>query len=231
MDEAKLGRTGSRVVCSVCNRDWFQTTSSLLKAGNAALVLSMPPEQVEQAKRNAAGNFARYIHKTKATVFVGNLPTTYTEKDIEEIFAEYGILSTQLIRDKTDGTSKGFAFLEICEQAEADRLIKEMHNYYTAPNMRMTVKAAAQQPPQTGRRYPSAQTSSSLRRSPLPGMGRENATSVISSGGSASNTTDAIETSNIRADPAEAPVRRVWNRHARKAQAADATSNKDVNTA
>ena len=30
---------------------------------------------------------------------------------------------------------------QICEQAEADRLIKEMHNYYTAPNMRMTVKA------------------------------------------------------------------------------------------
>ena len=115
MDEAKLGRTGSRVMCSVCTRDWFQTTSSLLKAGNAALVLSMPPEQVEQAKRNAAGNFARYIHKTKATVFVGNLPTSYTEKDIEEIFAEYGILSTQLIRDKTDGTSKGFAFLEVSE--------------------------------------------------------------------------------------------------------------------
>ena len=113
MDEAKLGSTGSRVMCSVCNRDWFQTTGSLLKAGNAALVLSMPPEQIEQAKRNAAGNFARYIHKTKATVFVGNLPTSYTEKDIEEIFAEYGILSTQLIRDKTDGTSKGFAFLEV----------------------------------------------------------------------------------------------------------------------
>jgi len=113
MNEAQLCKTGSRVICGICNRDWFQTTNSLLKAGNAALILPMPPEQIEQAKRNAAGNFARYNHKTKATVFVGNLPTSYTEKDIEELFAEYGILSTQLIRDKTDGTSKGFAFLEV----------------------------------------------------------------------------------------------------------------------
>lgn len=113
MNEAELGKTGSRVICGICNRDWFQTTNSLLKAGNAALILPMPPEQIEQAKRNAAGNFARYNHKAKATVFVGNLPTSYTEKDIEELFAEYGILSTQLIRDKTDGTSKGFAFLEV----------------------------------------------------------------------------------------------------------------------
>ena len=34
-----------------------------------------------------------------------------------------------------------YACIQIWEQAEADRLIKEMHNYYTAPNMRMTVKA------------------------------------------------------------------------------------------
>lgn len=115
MDVSELGRPGRRVMCGVCNRDWYQTTDSLLKTGNAALILPMPSEQVEQAKRNAAGNFVRYNHKTKATVFVGNLPTSYTEKNIEDIFAEYGILSTQLIRDRTDGTSKGFAFLEVSD--------------------------------------------------------------------------------------------------------------------
>ena len=44
-----------------------------------------------------------------------------------------------LVRDN-EGQSKGFAFLEVSNQADADRMITEMHQFYTDAQRRLTVR-------------------------------------------------------------------------------------------
>ncbi len=47
-------------------------------------------------------------------LFVGNLPSTTTEKDLQELFAEFGkVRSSKLVKDLFSGQCKGFAFIEM----------------------------------------------------------------------------------------------------------------------
>ena len=39
-----------------------------------------------------------------------------------------------------EGQSKGFAFLEVSNQADADKMILEMHQFYTDTQRRLTVR-------------------------------------------------------------------------------------------
>ncbi len=47
-------------------------------------------------------------------MYVGNLPFSSTEDDIEKLFMEYGeVNSVNLITDRETGRSRGFAFVEM----------------------------------------------------------------------------------------------------------------------
>jgi cold-inducible RNA-binding protein len=53
-------------------------------------------------------------------LYVGGLATTITEKELEELFAEYGaVTSTAVIKDRDSGQSKGFGFVEMADDTEA----------------------------------------------------------------------------------------------------------------
>lgn len=57
-------------------------------------------------------------------IFVGNLDFAATESSIRELFAPYGnIERVNLVTDRDTGRSRGFAFVEMTEAAEADRAI------------------------------------------------------------------------------------------------------------
>lgn len=57
-------------------------------------------------------------------LFVGNLPYTTTNEDLGEFFAQYGeVLSSAVIMDRATGRSKGFGFVEMTNDAEADSAI------------------------------------------------------------------------------------------------------------
>lgn len=61
-------------------------------------------------------------------IYVGNLPYTITEDDLRELFAEHGEVSAvSLVSDKFTGQSKGFAFVEMPKQAEAEAAIKALN--------------------------------------------------------------------------------------------------------
>ena len=46
-------------------------------------------------------------------LYVGNLPYTITQNDLQQIFSEYGtVVSTQIISDRETGRSRGFGFVE-----------------------------------------------------------------------------------------------------------------------
>jgi len=53
------------------------------------------------------------MQQNKKKLFVGNLPWSATEGDLEELFAKHGpLVSVSLITDRMSGRSKGFAFVE-----------------------------------------------------------------------------------------------------------------------
>lgn len=61
-------------------------------------------------------------------IYVGNLPYTTSEADIREAFAAYGEVSTvNLISDKFTGQSKGFGFVEMPNNSDADAAIKGLN--------------------------------------------------------------------------------------------------------
>jgi RNA recognition motif-containing protein len=61
-------------------------------------------------------------------LYVGNLPYTVAEEDLKELFATYGeVASVSLVTDRFSGQSKGFGFVEMPSNAEADQAIKSLN--------------------------------------------------------------------------------------------------------
>ena len=61
-------------------------------------------------------------------IYVGNLAYSVTQDDLRDAFAAYGeISSVNLITDKFTGDSKGFGFVEMPNNAEADAPIKALN--------------------------------------------------------------------------------------------------------
>ncbi len=57
-------------------------------------------------------------------LYVGNLPYTARESDLQEMFAKAGtVKSVSLITDRDTGRSKGFGFVEMESQADAQKAI------------------------------------------------------------------------------------------------------------
>jgi RNA recognition motif-containing protein len=58
-------------------------------------------------------------------LYVGNLPFQAMEDDLRDWFANAGVTTSivQVIRDKFTGNSRGFGFVEITDDAEADKAV------------------------------------------------------------------------------------------------------------
>ena len=58
-------------------------------------------------------------------VYVGNLSFATTEDELKELFTQAGtVTSVALIKDRDTGQSKGFAFIEMANQADAENAIR-----------------------------------------------------------------------------------------------------------
>ncbi len=61
-------------------------------------------------------------------LYVGNMPFDTTEDTIREMFAQCGtVVSAVLIKDRSTGYSKGFGFVEMSSQSEAQEAIKTLN--------------------------------------------------------------------------------------------------------
>ena len=75
-------------------------------------------------------------------LYVGNLSYTTTEADLETLFAKAGqVASVALIKDRGTGNSKGFAFIEMSTQVEAEKAIN-MFNGFNLDNRELKVNLA-----------------------------------------------------------------------------------------
>ena len=61
-------------------------------------------------------------------LYVGGIPYSTTEDDLKSAFGEMGtVTSATIIIDKMTGRSKGFGFVEMANDADADKAIAEMN--------------------------------------------------------------------------------------------------------
>jgi RNA recognition motif-containing protein len=82
-------------------------------------------------------------------LYVGNLSYTTTEADLKTLFAKAGqVASVALIKDRDTGRSKGFAFVEMSTQVEAENAIR-MFNSFNMDNRELKVNLAKPRETQT----------------------------------------------------------------------------------
>jgi RNA recognition motif-containing protein len=61
-------------------------------------------------------------------IYVGNLPYSVTDGDLRETFSRFGeVAQVNLITDKFTGESKGFAFVDMSNNSQADAAIKGLN--------------------------------------------------------------------------------------------------------
>ncbi|MDR3554676.1 MAG: RNA-binding protein [Syntrophobacteraceae bacterium] len=62
-------------------------------------------------------------------IHVGNLAENVTADDLKGLFSTFGeVSSVDLITDRWSGRSKGFGFVEMLNNSEADKAMKSLNN-------------------------------------------------------------------------------------------------------
>ena len=83
-------------------------------------------------------------------IYVANISYTATEQDIRDLFSEYGeVVSVKIITDKFTGQSKGFGFVEMESESDAQKTISEL-NGKPFMGKTLTLAEARPQQPRTG---------------------------------------------------------------------------------
>ena len=83
-------------------------------------------------------------------IYIGNLPYSTTEDDLRQLFAEYGsVTSANIIKDRDTGNSKGFGFVEMDNQADAEKAIENLNgSAVSGRNIRVNeARPRAERPP------------------------------------------------------------------------------------
>lgn len=75
-------------------------------------------------------------------IYVGNLSYNATEDDLRQAFSQYGdVSSVSVIKDRETGRPRGFAFVEMPDEAQAKQAIENLNNAEIA-GRRVTVNEA-----------------------------------------------------------------------------------------
>jgi RNA recognition motif-containing protein len=83
-------------------------------------------------------------------LYVGNLPYDVGEADLQQLFSAAGTVdSVNVVRDMATGRARGFAFVEMGTDAEAQKAI-EQFNSYSMGGRNLTVNEARPKPERSG---------------------------------------------------------------------------------
>ncbi len=82
-----------------------------------------------------------------AKLYVGNLPYSVTEERLQQHFAQHGsVVSARIITDKFTGRSKGFGFVEMSSDQEAERAVTALNGTDFEGRSIVVSEARPQQP-------------------------------------------------------------------------------------
>ena len=83
-------------------------------------------------------------------LYVGNLPYDTGEQDLQTLFAEAGTVDTvNVMRDMATGRARGFAFVEMASDEDAQKAITQLNNYQLG-GRNLTVNEARPKPQSSG---------------------------------------------------------------------------------
>jgi cold-inducible RNA-binding protein len=83
-------------------------------------------------------------------LYVGNLPFTAGEAELQELFGQAGAVdSVKVMRDMATGRARGFAFVEMATDDDAQKAIDKFHNYEFG-GRNLTVNEARPRPERSG---------------------------------------------------------------------------------
>lgn len=84
----------------------------------------------------------------EAKIYVGNLSKSTTREELEVLFAQAGeVTVAEVIKDRKSGESKGFGFVTMSAQLEADKAVS-MFNSYSLSGSVLKVSMAKPRTPQ-----------------------------------------------------------------------------------
>jgi cold-inducible RNA-binding protein len=84
-------------------------------------------------------------------LYVGGLAYSVTDKELEDFFTAQGkVVSAVVIKDRDSGQSKGFGFVEMAEDSEADNAIKEFNGKELSGRSIMVNEARPQEDRRSG---------------------------------------------------------------------------------
>ena len=85
-----------------------------------------------------------------AKIYVGGLPYSATEQELSDLFGRHGsVASARIITDKFTGQARGFGFVEMSSDAEAQAAVAAL-NGTEMGGRTLTVNEARPQEPRTG---------------------------------------------------------------------------------
>jgi cold-inducible RNA-binding protein len=83
-------------------------------------------------------------------LYVGNLPYSAGEQDLEQLFSACGTVeSVKIMRDMATGRARGFGFVEMGTDEEAQRAIEQLHDHNFGGRP-LTVNEARPMPARSG---------------------------------------------------------------------------------
>jgi cold-inducible RNA-binding protein len=83
-------------------------------------------------------------------LYVGNLPYETGETDLQDLFARAGTVETvKVMRDMATGRARGFAFVEMATDEEAEKAANQF-NQYSMGGRPLTVNEARPKPEREG---------------------------------------------------------------------------------
>lgn len=89
-----------------------------------------------------AGMLEKAVLRMEAKLYVGNLSKSTTQEELTALFAQAGeVTSAEVIQDRQSGESKGFAFITMSAQSEADKAVS-MFNAYSLSDHALKVSLA-----------------------------------------------------------------------------------------
>ncbi len=63
-------------------------------------------------------------------IYVGNLPFSTTDNELRDLFSQAGgVISARIITDRETGRSRGFGFVEMGSNSEAEEAIRRFHGF------------------------------------------------------------------------------------------------------
>ena len=91
-------------------------------------------------------------HCNKMEIYVGNLPWSAEDQDLNDAFAKFGeVTSAKIITDRDTGRSRGFGFVSMSNDDEARQAIESLNGQdFQGRNMNCREATPRQEPPRHG---------------------------------------------------------------------------------